>query len=377
MGTVTKRKLRLKDPYIIILKVLGIILLILLGLFIFYRYQISSLLKLDYSEEACKNILFSFKKKDVLAIGKNKTLNAAFESVDYKEKNFDRYSKIDYQNQDHIIKNINTLIMKKYTNSEISTILAHGNDLDVSEFAKRDRVRYIDEFFSYDFARLRLYDRYVNYSNETGEDEEVTVIYVNLDMDKAPYDEATEVSNFSTDMLINKHYYVNKKFQPDDLVKINKKYASEEGMKLNRKAYEAFIEMYNAASLENLSLVINSAYRSYDDQVDISNLYLKSYGQNYVDKYVARAGFSEHHTGLSFDVGSTSTNVFARSNEYTWMLENAYKYGFIQRFTPEFEDITGFRAEAWHFRYVGKKVAKYIYDNKMSYEEYYARFLIK
>lgn len=377
MGTVTKRKLRLKDPYINVLKVIGTILVIILGLFLFYRYEISPLLKLNYSEEASRNILFKFKKKDVLLIGENKTLNAAFESVYYKEKYFERYSRIDYQNQKHLIKNINTMIKKKYTNSEISTILAHGNDEDVTEFAKRDRVRYIDEFFSYDFAKLRLYDRYVNYSNETGEDEETTVIYINLDLDKAPYEEATEVKEFSTEMLINKHFYVGEKFEPDDLVKIDKKYASEEDMKLNRTAYNAFLEMNNAASKEKLGLVINSAYRSYKDQEDITNLYLNSYGQNYVDKFVAKPGFSEHQTGLCFDVGSTTTNVFARSKEYTWMEENAYKYGFIQRFTPEFEDITGFRTEAWHFRYVGKKAAKEIHDENMSYEEYYARNLMK
>lgn len=377
MGTVTKRKLRLKDPYIKVLKVLGVILLIIIGIFVTYRYQIDALLKLEYSEEASRNILFSFKKKDVIAIGKNKTLNAAFESEYYNEKYFDRYSRIDYQNHEHLIKNINSLIKRKYTNSEISTILAHGSDDDVSEFAKRDRVRYIDEFFSFDFAKLRLYDRYVNYSNETGEDDEITVIYVNLDMDKAPYEEATEVNKFSTDMLINKHFYVDKKFEPDNLVKIDKKYASEKGMKLNKEAYNAFLEMNNAISRDGLGLVINSAYRSYDDQVDISNLYLNSYGQNYVDKYVAKPGFSEHQTGLAFDVGSTTSNVFIKSKEYTWMLENCYKYGFIHRFPSEYEDITGFRSESWHFRYVGKKIAKDIYDNKMSFEEYYARYLLK
>lgn len=377
MGTVTKRKLRLKDPYVGILKVIGIILLIILGLFIFYRYQISPLLKLNYSEEASRNILFSFKKKEVLLIGENKTLNAAFESIYYKEKYFERYSRIDYQDQKHLIKNINTLIKKKYTNSEISTILAHGNDNDVTLFAKRDRVRYIDEFFSYDFAKLSLYDRYLKYSNETGEDEETTVIYINLDMDKAPYEEATEVKDFSYDMLVNKHYYLGKNFRPDDLVKISEKYASEEGMRINRTVYNAFLEMYNAASKEKLGLVINSAYRSYKDQEELTNLYLNSYGQNYVDKYVAKPGFSEHQTGLCFDIGSTSSNVFVRSKEYPWLLENAYKYGFIQRFTSDYEDITGFRAEAWHFRYVGKKIAKEMHDNDMSFEEYYARNLMK
>ena len=142
MKTMLKKRLVLKEPYYTIFRIIGFILLVLIGLFIFYRYEMNSLLKLNYSEEASKNILFSFKKKEVLAIGKNKTLNAAFESGYYNEKYFDRYSKIDYQKQDNLIRNINTFIKKKYTNSEISIILAHGNDKDVTEFSKRDKVRY-------------------------------------------------------------------------------------------------------------------------------------------------------------------------------------------------------------------------------------------
>ena len=85
-------------------------------------------------------------------------------------------------------------------------------------------------------------------------------------------------------------------------------------------------------------------------------------------------GFIHH---LARNIGSKNTNVFARSKEYPWILENAHKYGFIQRFPSKYERITGFRFESWHFRYVGKEAAKYIIENDMSYEEYYARFLMK
>jgi D-alanyl-D-alanine carboxypeptidase len=133
--------------------------------------------------------------------------------------------------------------------------------------------------------------------------------------------------------------------------------------------------MSDAASKEGYSIVINSAYRSYQDQVDLSNYYLQAYGQTYVDRYVAKPGYSEHQTGLAFDIGSRSVNVFANSREYTWMQENAYKYGFIHRFTKKHEFITGFREEAWHYRYVGKEIAKYIYEHNISLEQYWAMFL--
>jgi len=59
------------------------------------------------------------------------------------------------------------------------------------------------------------------------------------------------------------------------------------------------------------------------------------------------------------------------------MLENAYKYGFILRFTKKDEDITGFRSEPWHYRYVGEDIAKYIHEEDITFEEYWAMFLDK
>ena len=135
--------------------------------------------------------------------------------------------------------------------------------------------------------------------------------------------------------------------------------------------------MQKEAEKEGYGIVINSAYRSYQDQLDLEELYLKTYGQSYVDKFVAKPGYSEHQTGLSYDIGSKSSNVFANSKEYKWMLDNAHKYGFILRFPKKYENITGFRSEPWHYRYVGKKIAKIIHDEDITLEEYYVKYLDK
>ena len=370
-----KKKFRLKKSVLKKLKIVGGVLVVILAVFCFYSVQIHSLTELGYSKEASRTILFQFKKDYVLAVGENKTLNAAFESSDYNEKYLDQYSKIDYQDQKHLIRNINTLIKKGYTNNNISMILARGNDEDVTEFAKRDKILYIEEFLSYPYAKLRNYDRYVDYSNETGEDEETTVLAVNLDMDKEDYKDPVEITEFSTDMLVNKHRSLTEDFLPEDLVTIDTKYASDDTIQASRIAVNAFMDMYEAAEKEGYHLVINSGYRSYQDQVEICNTYRGLYGESYVTNYVAQPGFSEHQTGLAFDVGSRDSNIFADSDEYDWMQENAYKYGFIQRFPTGYEAITGFRAEPWHYRYVGKKIAKYIHEEGISFEEYYALFL--
>ena len=370
-----KRKLKLKKPFVIILKIIFIVILVFLGMFLFYSYQVKDVSKLGYDKEASKNILLLGKKDAIKSYEYSDTLNAAFKSKYYKDANLDSYSKIKYQDQKNIIKNINTLIDKGYSNSNISLILAHGNDDDVSEFAKRDKIKYLEEFYSLSYAKLKYYDRYVKYSSETGEDEETTVLFVNLSMDTDDYVNPVKTSAFSIDMLVNKHYKLDEDFVPDDLVEFDQEYCNDEVQEGNREAVVAFKNMYEAAKKEGLGLVINSSYRSYQDQENICNTFKDLYGEGYVTKYVALPGFSEHQTGLAFDIGSTSSKVFAESKEYEWMKENAYKYGFILRFTRSNAYITGFRSEPWHYRYVGKKIAKYIYENDISFEEYYAEFL--
>ena len=370
-----KRKLKLKKPFVIILKIIFIVILAFLGMFLFYSYQVKDVSKLGYDKEASKNILLLGKKDAIKSYEYSDTLNAAFKSKYYKDANLDSYSKIKYQDQKNIIKNINTLIDKGYSNSNISLILAHGNDDDVSEFAKRDKIKYLEEFYSLSYAKLKYYDRYVKYSSETGEDEETTVLFVNLSMDTDDYFNPVKTSAFSIDMLVNKHYKLDEDFVPDDLVEFDQEYCNDEVQEGNREAVVAFKNMYEAAKKEGLGLVINSSYRSYQDQENICNTFKDLYGEGYVTKYVALPGFSEHQTGLAFDIGSTSSKVFAESKEYEWMKENAYKYGFILRFTKSNAYITGFRSEPWHYRYVGKKIAKYIYENDISFEEYYAEFL--
>lgn len=304
-------------------------------------------------------------------------MNKAFESDDYLEENLDSYRKIDAVEGEHFIQNINQLLKVGYKTNDINIIFAHGDDAAVSRFAKREKVRYLEEFFSIPYAKLDYYDRYVAYSDDTGEDEDDTVLFVNLDLDKNDYEDVTLVSKFSSDMLINKHRTLAEDFVPDDLITIDGKYASSDDLQCSRIAFNAYKKMSDAAESEGYGLIINSAYRSYQDQVELSNLYLQTYGEAYVEKYVAKPGYSEHQTGLAFDIGSRSVNVFGNSKEYQWMEENAYKYGFIHRFTKQYEFITGFRDEPWHYRYVGVEIASYIHEHAISFEEYWALFLDK
>lgn len=174
-------------------------------------------------------------------------------------------------------------------------------------------------------------------------------------------------------ILVNKKNKLNSDFKPDNLVKV--KHCSLDNFYLEEETANAYEQMCLDSINEGLNISITSAYRSYDEQKELYNTYLKLYGKSYVDKYVALPGHSEHQTGLAIDLESLECDIFRNSKEYLWVKENACKYGFIIRYQEGKEKITGYEAEEWHIRYVGKKAAEYIYKNNITFEEYYDLFL--
>lgn len=375
-----KRVLKMKKgPRIIfrIFIVLVVIFLLLLFSFLYVKHKITSA---GYSDKAAIRIMKEFKIEYAVNNPDNKTLNRAFESDSYKEKNLDKYKQIKFFEQENLIENINVLLEKGYSARDISIILAHGSGSDVTEFAKKDKIKYLEEFFSYDFAKLKYYDRYVNYMNNEGDDEETTIIMVNLDLDKEDYKEPFDVSNdYSLTVLANKHHFLGKNYVPKNLVTVKSEYTidKDDSTKGRKEAVDAAMEMIQAAKKDGLNLLINSGYRSFDDQKEVRDKYLALYGEDYVKKYVVDPGYSEHQTGLAFDFASGNSKIFKESKEYDWMIKNSYKYGFCYRYLKKKENITGIKTEAWHFRYVGKDVSKVMDEEELSLEEYYAIYVDK
>ena len=130
--------------------------------------------------------------------------------------------------------------------------------------------------------------------------------------------------------------------------------------------------MSHDANKLGYKIKVVSAYRSYFYQQELYNYYFKKMGKK--AKYVSSLpGHSEHQLGLSIDVeGSNGDyNKFEESNEFKWMINNSYKYGFILRYPKNKEKITGYKYEPTHLRYVGYSLAKYLKRNSMTLEEYY------
>jgi len=229
-----------------------------------------------------------------------------------------------------------------------------------------------------DFFKKEYIDRYISYKNKNTElSNEQIIVNVNMGLDNDFYTNTKETPYLNTIyVLVNKYYYLPDNYEADDLESISSKY-SIGGMKLRKEAKEAFEKLASDALKDNMKIVAMSSYRSYKYQVDLYNKYAKSDGKDAADTYSARPGFSEHQTGLCLDIydGEIPYTSFEKTNEYNWMQENAYKYGFILRFPKDKTDETGYKFESWHYRYVGVDAAKYIHDNNISFEEYYVRFV--
>ena len=146
-------------------------------------------------------------------------------------------------------------------------------------------------------------------------------------------------------------------------------------IRLEKETYNNYLELKENLLQRGYYISIRSGFRTFEDSQSIYNSYSYSNGKNYADKYVAKPGESEHNTGLAFDfVISKDEKALSTdydSDEYFYLENIAYLYGFIIRYPKDKETITGYEYEPWHLRYVGKKLAKYLKKNNLTLEEYY------
>jgi D-alanyl-D-alanine carboxypeptidase len=174
-------------------------------------------------------------------------------------------------------------------------------------------------------------------------------------------------------LLVNSQHGLSKDYKPEELTIPNIPFAAEVNQE---EKYVAGIivdyleELVSAAKEEGIILLGNSGYRSYKSQNETYTNRVKAEGKKLADAYVAKPGFSEHQTGLCIDITNKSGYFAKGTKESDWLAENCHRFGFIIRYPYGKKNITGIEYEPWHIRYVGKKAAKYIYDNEITLEEY-------
>ncbi|VTS45730.1 surface antigen [Streptococcus anginosus] len=167
------------------------------------------------------------------------------------------------------------------------------------------------------------------------------------------------------------YYFIQGKY--DEIVVANKKHpmAANYNPGENPTAKAAFLRLRNDMIAQGYNVgYAYSGFRSYDYQKVLYQNYVNKDGQAAADRYSARPGYSEHQTGLVFDLTDKAGNLLEDAAASNWLKNNAHRYGFVVRYQPGKEVSTGYMPEAWHIRYIGKE-ADEVYHSGLSLEEYY------
>lgn len=204
------------------------------------------------------------------------------------------------------------------------------------------------------------------YSSELKKDKKVEMI----DVDTKPD---------SITVLVNRKYRMDKDYVPADLVVPNIQfsyYGVYEKSYVRQVAASALERLFTEAQEQGVVLKGVSGYRSYARQQEIYNRNVNTRGKTTTNLVSAQPGASEHQTGLTMDVSSPSVGCtletnFGDTTEGKWLAKHCHKFGFIIRYPEDKTEITGYSYEPWHIRYVGKKLASYLYKKKITLEEYY------
>ena len=348
-----------------VLIILFILIIAVTFFFIFYKKDLSyedKMKNLGYSSSEVSLILDNVSSQNydlVLELGYDKSLINILNSNDYKENNFENYIKYYMKNKKANIGDIISIVNSNYDlmNYPASGLLA--NLVKEKYYINANVARYLDYGNSHDVNSKKI------------------ISIVNSKADLEFYSESYDSNlNDNNLILVNKFYHLKEDYVPNDLVTLSGQYNKGSNNKMRKDAALAFMEMVDAAKLDNIILYNMSAYRDYNYQVNLYNKYIQRDGKEAADKYSARPGYSEHQSGLCSDLNNISDS-FDGTDEAIWLKNNAYKYGFILRFPKDKEDITGYKYEPWHYRYVGKDAAKIIYDDDITLEEYYAYYIEK
>lgn len=363
--------------YIII--IISLLIMISVGLFFFFQYQTKP--KIILKENLKVSIYDEVTNISFIEEIKNGTIETKEEKIDT--------SKLGNQKIEIILKNkygkkttdsfyIQIVDLEKPTityNKNLQT--EKGTEIDLlknvtaSDNSKEDVKVFVEG--KYDFKTAGEYKIYYVASDSSGNEikEEATL---KVTEKKVVATNNKEVNTTFTTSKGFKGVVKNGVTYIDGILIANKTYSlpSSYGSGLTKETLSAFEKMKSAAKKDGLTLYIASGFRSYARQKTIYNNYVSRDGRKAADTYSARAGYSEHQTGLAFDLNNVSS-AFDNTKEAKWLSSNCYKYGFILRYPKGKENETGYIYESWHFRYVGEELAKKLYNdgNWITLESYF------
>ena len=204
------------------------------------------------------------------------------------------------------------------------------------------------------------------------------IIFSSCSANKNTKENASETSNIDYLVLVNKQNKLPDNWE--DIVQLEKvSDVYNDDCYVEKEVLEKYNELREALLRENVTIELDSCYRSVSAQEQIVKDFTEKYGEDYVKKYVAVPGYSEHHTGLAIDICiikdgelvNENDDMIAQREVFAKIHEKLPKYGFILRYLEGKDEITGYAYEPWHLRYVGsEKIAKDITSRGITLEEY-------
>ena len=276
------------------------------------------------------------------------------------------------------------LLEKGYSLEDTKTIFAKLSETEQQKLIDNDKDDKIISLLEQKYfleKNLEDYKEYINKNNEI--DYAKVISIVNVHANHKWYQlELNTNEDLGMLMNVNKFYTLSETYTPENLknIDLTQAYDEEGKNKLIDYAYDKFLELWQAANDQGFYLMVTSSYRDYESQKEIYDYRVSTWGERKADETAARPGHSEHQTGLVIDMTSKTeplADSFTDSEAYKWLKENAYKYGFIERYPEGKTYLTGYNPESWHWRYVGLEAAKTMHDEDITFDEYYAFYIEK
>mgnify|MGYP004472725611 FL=1 len=262
-----------------------------------------------------------------------------------------------------------------YDLKDIEVIENKISNIDVKEYFLKEKYDNVTSYINALYFIPKNIDRYVNYYNKNKNmSYDNVILNVNMNLDYEFYTNINTLHDYlDITTLVNKYNKLPDNYEIDDLVTLDEEYSSR-GEKIREIAYKDLKVMFDKAREDGINLNVISGYRTSEKQNTLFNNSVKKNGIEHALMYSAKMGHSEHQLGLAIDINTTQES-FKNTNEYKWLKNNSYKYGFIERYKENKENITGFAYEPWHYRYIGIDNATKVFTENITYEEYVIKFL--
>jgi D-alanyl-D-alanine carboxypeptidase len=234
--------------------------------------------------------------------------------------------------------------------------------------ADLDREAFIEDFWRWIFGEARVPETLARKVASSAIESPAFVLELLQVLQQDPY----------TYYLVDKGHALPDAYAPHDLVPLRGELSyrvTREGLSLRQMAAESLEAMAAAAKGAGVTLIVGSSYRSADYQAQVYAREVAAYGQETADRESAQPGKSQHQTGLVVDF-SPIDDAFAKTAASAWLQKNASLFGWSLSFPNDYEDVTGYRGESWHYRYVGPDLSAFIDKYFDGIQQYALQFIL-